>query len=77
MSTPLDIRLLRTRQGLSVDEVARRLGIGADDVRTLERTPLRLWEVADATRYAGVLGFALELVAVGTNGDRHVLEVAP
>jgi hypothetical protein len=39
-------------------------------LRALERTPLALWDIADASRYVGVLGYALELVAVGTKGDR-------
>lgn len=66
-------RVLRAKARVSIPEMARRLRIGVADVRTLEATRLRCWEIADLSAYLGALGLQLEPVAVTRDGAREVL----
>ena len=61
-------RELRARARLSLDEMASRLGIPVDDLRTLEGTATDLWEVRDLRRYLKALGYDLSVQAWGATG---------
>lgn len=60
---------LRFRFRVTLDELARRLGITRADVETIEGTPLRLLEVDSVRRYVEALGCRLDLVACHIDGE--------
>lgn len=64
-------RQLRIQAGLTPREFGSRLHITLEDVRTLEATPLRLWDVAALQDFLQAIGMALEITAVGSDGTRH------
>lgn len=64
---------LRTAAGVSVVELANRLGLATADVLQLERLELRLWEVESVGQYLAALGYRLELAAVAPDGARDEL----
>lgn len=61
---PNTLHSLRVRLDVSVHELARRLGIPAVDVDTLEHTPFGLLELDDVERIVNALGCRLDIVAV-------------
>jgi hypothetical protein len=65
---------LRAAAGVTVVELANRLGLATADVMYLEQLDLRLWEVDSAAQYLKALGLRLELVAVAQDGTREELE---
>jgi hypothetical protein len=65
---------LRARERVDLDDMARRLGISVDDVRTLEAISTGLWEVTVLAQYLAALGFTLRVVAVNENGREDEIQ---
>ena len=69
------LRSFRTFAGVSVQEMARRLGVSKEDVLHVEATPLRLQETSSIAEYLAAIEHALELVAVDRLGNRVLLSL--
>lgn len=66
-------RVLRARERVSQRDMAARLGISPDDLRTLEANPLDLWEVRDLAAYVSALGLKLEIRVFDSSGVNVVI----
>lgn len=65
---------LRAVHRVALETMAQRLTLSVDDLRALERTELRLWEVRTLAEYAQALGYSLRLT-VTREGDGRRLEL--
>lgn len=66
-------RVLRARERVSHEDMAARLGVSPDDLRTLEANPLDLWEVRDLAAYLSALDLKLEIRVFDSSGASVVI----
>lgn len=64
------LRMIRTHAGVSVQEMASRLGVSERDVAYVEATSLRLLQASAIADYLAALDHTLELVALDRLGNR-------
>lgn len=67
-------RMFRARARVSLEDMASRLQLPLDDLRTLEATPLPLWDVAALGSYAEALGFRLRVLFVDADSKAHEVD---
>jgi hypothetical protein len=69
-------RHVRARERIPLGEMARRLGLSAEELRAVEDVPLEHWAVGTLARYMRALGGALH-VTVEQRGQTAELALGP
>jgi hypothetical protein len=59
---------LRAKCRVELADMARRLRVPVPDLRALEATPVRLWELGTLAEYVQALGYRMKLIAARTDG---------
>jgi hypothetical protein len=64
---------LRAKCRVDLADMAQRLHVTVPDLRALEATPVRLWELGTLTEYAEALGYRVRLIVVRADGHEEEL----